>query len=70
MHNKLFFIQFLSKILGVRDFDLPKWLKDLIADEACTSKYGEDFCSNVVFLICGYDKAQLNEVNFPSYVKY
>ncbi|CAB3988723.1 gastric triacylglycerol lipase-like [Paramuricea clavata] len=54
-------IELLFKILGVRDFNLPPKVQEWLAELACNPKLGEELCANVVFLLCGFDKAQMNE---------
>ena len=58
-----FYLQLLFAIFGVRDFlpsnELIRWL----ADKVCTEKEWESFCSDIIFVVCGFDKAQLNEVS-------
>ena len=61
--NRPFYIQWLFKILGVRDFNLPPKIQEWLAEVACEPKLGEELCSNVAFLLCGFDKAQLNEAS-------
>ena len=51
------------KLFGVRDF-LPsdriiRWLADFV----CSEKDLETFCEDIVFVICGFDKKQLNMVS-------
>ena len=45
----------------MRDFNLPPKVQEWLAELACNAKLGEELCANVVFLICGFDKAQMNE---------
>ncbi|CAH3018896.1 unnamed protein product [Porites evermanni] len=54
-------------LFGVRDF-LPsdaiiRWL----AKKVCSDKDLETFCSDIIFIICGFDKKQLNETRLPIY---
>ena len=62
------FFQELFKIFGVRDFDLPVYIKHWFAALTCDHSLGDDICANVVFLLCGFDKAQLNKVNYSTLI--
>lgn len=63
-------IEFLFKILGVRDFNLPPKIQEWLAEIACDKMLTEEICANVVFLLCGYDKAQMNETRMPVYAAH
>ena len=41
---------------------MPPKIQDWLADLACNEKIGEELCANIAFLLCGFDKAQINEV--------
>lgn len=65
----VFFFQDLFKFFGVRDF-LPsdrviRWL----ADYVCSEKDLETFCEDIIFVICGFDKKQLNMVSLTFFVE-
>ena len=63
-------LEFLFKLLGVRDFNLPPKIQEWLADLTCNPEIGEVFCANVAFLLCGFDKAQLNETRMPVYAAH
>lgn len=63
-------VQDLFKFFGVRDF-LPsdrviRWL----ADYVCSEKDLETFCEDIIFVICGFDKKQLNMTRLPVYYSH
>ena len=55
--------QFLFEVFGVRDFlpsdDIIHWL----ATYVCKPSDLKELCSNIIFIICGFDKPQLNMVS-------
>ena len=61
-------IEIFFKMLGVRDF-MPsqKWIR-FLADKACP--IDEAMCSNILFLMAGYDKRNLNETRIPVYFSH
>ena len=56
-------LQFLFKIFGLHDFlpsnEIMRWLADIV----CQPEDLKTICSNIIFIIDGYDKANLNQVN-------
>ena len=46
----------------MRDFNLPPKIQEWLVDLVCKDDIGDEICANIAFLLCGYDKAQLNEV--------
>ena len=62
-------MQFLFEIFGVRDFlpsdDIIHWLAKCV----CSEKDLESYCSDIIFIICGFDKKHLNEVNKTESIK-
>lgn len=52
------------KLLGINEFLPNNKLFDLVGKLVCEeSSPFNAVCSNILFLICGYDSQQLNEVN-------
>ena len=49
-------------IFGVRDFLPSDSIIHWLAKYVCSEKDLESFCSGILFVICGFDKKQLNEV--------
>ena len=58
----IFNFQWLSWVFGVRDFLPSTFITRSLGRYVCEEEVGSVWCSNVMFLMCGYDKAQLNEV--------
>jgi len=58
-------LKYMFKILGVKDF-LPSttWVK-YIADKVCPTD--EIMCENILFVLCGYDKTNMNVTRIPVY---
>jgi len=50
------------ELFGVRDFLPQNYVVTWLASHLCTKPGLKDVCANIVFVICGYDKAQLNTV--------
>jgi len=63
-------VEFLIKILGVRDFAPSNWLIKLLADTICDVKVTESICANIIFLLCGYDTSNLDKSRLPIYVSH
>lgn len=63
-------IEDLFAVLGVRDFlpsdDIIRWL----ATYVCKPTDLEEICSNIIFLICGFDISQLNVTRLPIYIAH
>ena len=59
----LSFIQFLFKVLGVRDFLPSDAFTRFIASEVCPLPAIDRVCENVLFLIVGFDEQHLNMVH-------
>ena len=64
-----FFMQILFDIFGVRDFLPSDAIIHWLAKHVCSDKDLETFCSDIIFIICGFDKKQLNEVNNTESIK-
>ena len=56
-------MQFLFEIFGVREFLPSDSIIHWLAKYVCSEKDLETFCSDILFIICGFDKKQLNEVS-------
>jgi len=62
--NETFLLQFLQKLLGIDEL-LPqskvmKYLAEYLCGHGGVEK---DICSNIIFVLAGYDKPQLNQVH-------
>lgn len=62
-------MQILFDIFGVRDFLPSDAIIHWLAKHVCSDKDLETFCSDIIFIICGFDKKQLNEVNNTESIK-
>ncbi|XP_073257563.1 lysosomal acid lipase/cholesteryl ester hydrolase-like isoform X1 [Porites lutea] len=60
-------IEILFELLGVRDFLPSDVIIHWLAKHVCSDKELETFCSDIIFIICGFDKKQLNETRLPIY---
>lgn len=60
-------IEILFYIFGVRDFLPSDAIIHWLAKHVCSDKDLETFCSDIIFIICGFDKKQLNETRLPIY---
>ncbi len=56
-------LQLLLKILGIKDFAPSNWLMKWLADTICDYKLTDSICSDVIFLLCGFDTKNLNSVS-------
>lgn len=59
----------LFHLFGVKDFLPNDDVMKLIANTICASDLAE-LCSDVLFLICGFDKSNLNETRLPVYLSH
>lgn len=63
-------IQDLFEIFGIRDFLPSNFIIRWLAKYVCSDKDLETFCSDIIFIICGFDKKQLNETRLPVYYSH
>eukprot|EP00794_Sanderia_malayensis_P012754 gene12754-14061_t len=63
-------VEALLKILGIHDFAPSDWLIKLLAETVCEGKFIDKVCADIIFLICGFDTANLNETRLPVYVSH
>ena len=47
-------------MLGLGEFLPSNWFMDLLAEVACQEGAGQTICESVMFLLCGFDEAQVN----------
>jgi len=52
-------------ILGVGEFLPSSWFLDCLASIFCHEGVTQGLCSNILFILCGYDKYQLNTTLLP-----
>lgn len=62
--------QWLSWVFGVRDFLPSNFLTRSLGRYVCDDEVGSLWCTNILFILCGYDKAQLNETRLPVYLAH
>lgn len=63
--------KFLIKLLGINEFLPSDFFTKFIGEKVCGSFHiFEESCSNVVFLIAGFDKKELNESRVPVYLSH
>jgi len=54
-------IQWIANHMGIGEFLPSNWLMDWIADHVCGDNHLDIICTNIIFLLTGYDKPQMNE---------
>lgn len=63
-------IQWLTWVFGVRDFLPSNFITHSLGRYVCEDEIGSLWCTNLLFILCGYDKAQLNETRLPVYMAH
>merc|ERR1712121_434670 len=63
-------VQWITEFLGIGEFLPNNWIMNWLADHVCSDNYLEFICENVVFLIAGFDEAQMNRTMLPSVVSH
>ncbi|XP_023230271.1 gastric triacylglycerol lipase-like [Centruroides sculpturatus] len=63
-------IQLLFSVLGHKEFSPSDFIKKLFAQTACNIDVVRSICSNILFLISGYDFSQLNESRLDVYFSH
>ena len=53
----------------MRDFLPSDFVIRWLADYVCSEEDLDTFCEDIVFVICGFDKKQLNRVSWPFLVE-
>jgi len=62
-------VSFLLHLLGNGEFMANDAFLKFISSTICNSPF-KDLCSNILFLLCGYDYAQLNSTRLPIYLAH
>ena len=63
--------KWITEFLGLGEFIPSNGFMDLLAEVACDEgSWLQDVCENVVFLLCGYDKPQMNETMLSTIVDH
>ena len=65
----LFIFQFLFDLLGWGEFLPSSWWLDLLAETVCDSAF-EPLCQSIIFLLCGFDDAQMNDKLLPTILSH
>jgi len=53
-------------LMGIGEFMPSNWLIDCLASMFCNEgEFTQGLCSNILFIICGYDEQQLNKTLLP-----
>ncbi|EDV27058.1 uncharacterized protein TRIADDRAFT_54597 [Trichoplax adhaerens] len=60
----------LFQLLGYKDFLPNDFLIKLLATEVCGTRYLNKLCEDMIFLITGFDKPQLNVTRLPVYLSH
>jgi len=63
-------VQWITEFLGIGEFLPNSWIMNWLADHVCSDYYLEFVCENIVFLIAGFDEAQMNRTMLPSVVSH
>jgi lysosomal acid lipase/cholesteryl ester hydrolase len=58
------------EILGVGEFLPSSWFMDLLADMFCDEGFFQGICTNIIFLMVGYNEEQMNETLLPTILKH
>ena len=64
---RLVFLQFLLKLLAVKEFLPQSYLTRFLANYICVNRNLENLCSNIFFFMVGYNFHSLNESRLPVY---
>lgn len=57
-------------VFGIHDFLPSDFIIRLLAQYVCSEEDFELFCSDIIFVIAGFDKKQLNETRLPVYLSH
>ena len=63
-------MQWIADHLGLGEFFPSNWFMDLLADLFCDESWLQAICESVIFLMCGFDQAQLNETLLDTIVHH
>ena len=56
----MFIIQFLMELMGVGEFLPSNLLMDCLASLFCHETITQGLCTNILFVLCGFDEAQVH----------
>ena len=60
--NSVFIIQFLMELMGVGEFLPSNLLMDCLASLFCHETITQGLCTNILFILCGFDEAQVHSM--------
>ncbi|XP_072016737.1 gastric triacylglycerol lipase-like [Amphiura filiformis] len=63
-------MEFVFKLLGVQDFMPSNAVTQWFASDVCSGGHASLFCSNIIFVLCGYDEKNLNMTRIPVYFSH
>ena len=63
-------MQWIAEHLGLGEFFPSNWFMDLLADLFCDDSWLQVLCESVIFLMCGFDEAQVNETLLDTIVHH
>ncbi|CAG0896315.1 unnamed protein product [Darwinula stevensoni] len=63
-------IQWLLEMLGLHEFMPSSAFMDFLAAFICTEDWSQFICESVIFLLCGFDEAQMDEALIPMIVAH
>ncbi|XP_022293605.2 gastric triacylglycerol lipase-like [Crassostrea virginica] len=66
----LFTDELLFALLGRRDFLPNDWIFKVLGSTLCKEKITSIICTNVIFLLAGYDTSNLNVTRLPVYISH
>ena len=55
----MFITQFLMELMGVGEFLPSNLLMDCLASLFCHETITQGLCTNILFILCGFDEAQV-----------
>jgi len=59
-------VNWIADHLGMGEFLPSNWFMDMIAEYTCGDSPAEFICENIIFLLAGYDKEQMNKTMLPT----
>ncbi|XP_048769439.1 gastric triacylglycerol lipase-like [Ostrea edulis] len=66
----IFTDELLYGLLGRRDFLPNDWIFKVLGSTLCKEKITSIICTNVIFLLAGYDTSNLNTTRLPVYISH
>ena len=57
-------------MMGLGEFLPSNWFMDLLAEYVCSDETSQVLCESVMFLLCGFDQAQVNDTLLETIVHH